>query len=119
MYLFELFDEQSLDVTDNIKSSLMDILTPLVASEVPFVTFNQLIDKMNSSGTGLSIDRALIMDLLDPDKVKMVSKIEGDRIYLTSPDGADRSVTKDDAVKDQEHVSKMATDQASKSMDSL
>jgi hypothetical protein len=116
MRLYELFDDGN--VTDDLKNSLMDILTPLVASKVPFVTVQQVIDKLRTERTGLSIDRSLIMDLLDPDQVKIVKKIEGDRIYLAPPEEEERSVTKDEMEKDKEHVADMGADQAKKNISS-
>lgn len=116
MLLCELFDDSPLEVTDELKSALMDILTPMVASKVPFVTVQQVIDKMREMNTGMSIDRTLIFNLLDPDQVKMVKKIEGDRIYLSQPMPTDREVGEDDAEKEAEHVSDMAQKQAQQNM---
>ena len=116
MRLFELFDDGPLDVTDDIKQSLMDILTPMVASRVPFVTIQQVIDKLRQLRTGLSIDRNLIMSMLDPDKIKIISKIEGDRVYLANPSAPDRSLGKDDKEKEADHVKDMAQKQAQKGM---
>jgi len=116
MRLFELFDDSPPDVTDDIKQSLMDILTPMVASRVPFVTIQQIIEKLTQLRTGVMIDRNLIMTLLDPDQIKIISKIEGDRVYLSNPNAPDRSLGKDDAEKEKEHVDDMAQKQAQKSM---
>ena len=116
MLLCELFDENPLEVTDELKSDLMDVLTPMVAHEVPFVTVQQIIDKLRDMHTGIAVDRALIFNLLDPDQVKMVKKIEGDRIYLTQPLPTDREVGEDDKEKEAEHVSDMATQQAQKNV---
>jgi len=118
MRLFELFDDGPLDVTSDLKNSLLDILTPMVASKVPFVTIQQIIDKLRQLRTGLTIDRNLIMTLLDPDQIKIISRIEGDRVYLSNPNGPDRSLTKDDKEKDKDHVNDMATQQAQKQMGS-
>lgn len=120
MLLFELFGDVNSEppLTDDIKQDVMDILTPLVAAGIKEVTVQQVIDKMNSAGSGLTIDRALIMDVLNPDNVGMVKKIVGDTIYLEQPMGDDRAVGADDAQKDQDHVSNMAQSQAKKSMDS-
>jgi len=116
MRLFELFDDGPLDVTEDIKQSLMDILTPMVASRVPFVTIQQIIEKLRQLRTGIIIDRNLIMTLLDPDKIKIISRIEGDRVYLSSPNSPDRSLGKDDTEKEKEHVDDMAKKQAKKAM---
>jgi hypothetical protein len=116
MKLFELFDDGPLDVTEDIKERLLDILTPMVASGVPFVTIKQVIDKLRQLRTGLTIDRNLIMTLLDPDKIKIIGKIDGDRIYLTNPDSPERSLNKDDGKKEAEHVDDMASKQAQKNI---
>ena len=116
MRLFELFDDGPLDVTEDIKQSLMDILTPMVASRVPFVTIQQIIDKLRSLRTGIIIDRNLIMTLLDPDQIKIIDKIEGDRVYLSNPAAPDRSLGQDDEEKEKEHVDDLAKKQAKKEM---
>jgi hypothetical protein len=118
MFLLELFDDGPLDVTDDVQQSLMDILTPMVASGLPFVTMTQIIDKLRQLRTGLSIDRNLIMTLLDPNKIKIISKIEGDKVYLSNPNSPDRSLTKDDSEKEADHVEDMAQKQAQKKMGS-
>ena len=115
MLLLELFDD-SVDVTGDIKEALMDVLTPMVASRVPFVTIQQIIDKLSALRTGVSIDRNLIMTLLDPDKIKIIDKIEGDRVYLNNPNSPDRAVNQDDKQKEKDHVNDMAQKQAQKSM---
>jgi hypothetical protein len=116
MLLKELFDDGSLDVENDIKQNLMDILTPMVAAHVPFVTIQQIIDKMNQFNMGISIDRSFIMNLLDPDQIKIIDKIEGDRVYLTNEQSPDRSLGKDDEEQEEEHVEDMAKKQASKDL---
>ena len=93
-----------------------NIQAPMVAKEVPFVTIKQVIDKLHNFRTGLSIDRNLVMSMLNPDKIKIISKIEGDRIYLSNPMGSTRSLKKDDKQKEKEHVEDMAKKQAAKNM---
>ncbi len=117
MYLFELFDDGPLDVTDDIKERIMDILTPMVAQKVPFVTIQQILDKVNQLRTGITVDRNLIMTLMDPDKIKIIDKIEGDRVYLKNPDSPDRSVGQDNREKEEDHLNKMAQKQAKKAID--
>lgn len=116
MRLFELFDENPLDITGDMRQDIMDVLTPMVAKEVPFVTIQQVIDKLRNFRTGLSIDRNLVMSMLNPDKIKIINKIEGDRIYLSNPMGSTRSLKKDDKQKEKEHVEDMAKKQAAKNM---
>ena len=116
MRLDELFDDGPLNVTDDLAEDVMEILTPFAVAKVRYVTIQQIIDKLSQLGTGLSIDRGLIMDMLDPNKIKLVKKIEGDRIYLAVPGSEQREVDDDQAEKDAEHVSKQAAQQAQKSI---
>lgn len=114
MRLFELFDDGPLDVTSEIKETLMDVLTPMVAADVPFVTIKQIIDKLRQLRTGLVIDRNLIMSVLDPDQIKIIDRIEGDRVYLSNPNSPNRSLKKSEEEKEAEHVDDMATKKAAK-----
>ncbi len=116
MKLFELFDDGPLDVMGDIKDSLLDILTPMVASKVPFVTVHHIVDKLRQMKTGIAINRNLVMTILDPNKIKMVDRIEGDRVYLRNDDAPENSLTQDDKEKDQDHVQDLAQKQAQKSM---
>jgi hypothetical protein len=101
MRLDELFDEGPLDITDEIKQTLMDILTPMVAADVPFVTVKQIIEKLRQLRTGLVIDR-----------IKIIDKIDGNRVYLSNPNSPTRSLKKSDEEKEAEKVDKMATKKA-------
>jgi len=56
------------------------------------------------------------MDLLNPDEVEAVDKIEGDRIYLANPETSAQALDADDEQKNQEHVTDMASDQAKKTL---
>lgn len=116
MRLFELFQEDPLDVQDEIKGTLLDILTPMVASHVPFVTLDAIIEKMSDFRMGVAIDKNLIMTLLNPDEIKIIDRIEGDKIYLNLGIPNERALGQDDVEKDKQHVSKMAGDQAAKAM---
>src|SRR3954465_7428050 len=82
MKLLELFQSPPLDMGQDMANMLQDILTPLAAQKVPFVTVQQIIDKLRDFRTGITIDRGMLLNLLDPEKVKIIFKIEGDRIYL-------------------------------------
>ena len=114
MLILELFDNGG-ELTNQIRQDALDIITPYLGSDLPFVTVNQIIDGLrNNSKHGIVIDRSLVMSILDPDHVKAVSKIEGNRIYLAQPEDATRKVSVDDEGKDQEQVSDMAQDQATK-----
>lgn len=114
MLLCELFDPD--EMTDQLRQAALDYLTPLLSQNVPFVTINQMIEALRNSQFGIVINRPVIMDILDPDKVEAVSKIEGDRIYLNRPDEADREVDADQQEQDQEQVADMAQDQAKKTI---
>lgn len=116
MFLFELFQDDRIDVQDEIRETLLDILTPMVASHVPFVTLGAVIEKLSDIRMGVAIDRNLVMTLLNPDKVKIIDRIEGDKIYLNLGIPNNRAISQDDAEKGKQHVSKMAGEQAAKAM---
>lgn len=116
MRLYEILDNRPLDITEDLRQNIMDILTPMVAAKVPFVTIDQVIESLDSLRRGITIDRNLIMSILNPDKIKIISKIDGDRVYLSSPTSPTRSLKKDDEQKEKEHVADMAKKQASKNM---
>lgn len=113
MRLFELFMDQT-NVKDTLRQDILDILTPLVANKVHFVTVQQIIDKMRDMKSGMVIDRALVMNLLDPDSVKVIKKIEGDRIYLALPEPNERKVNDHEKEKEQHHIKDKAAKQAKK-----
>jgi hypothetical protein len=121
MLLYELFEnETDLDageMTDDLRNAVLDYLTPFMSQNLPFVTIDQVIDALRQGHFGVVINRAMVMDLLDPQTVQAVAKIENDRIYLQSPDAdPSREVDGDDAEKDQKHVANMAVDQVKKSL---
>ena len=82
MNLFELFQTDKLSVSDRLQQTAIDFLTPLVAHRVPFVTVQQVVDELRDAGPGILVDRALVMSILDPEKIKVVQSIEGDRIIV-------------------------------------
>lgn len=111
MDLFELFseDDDGGGMMNSLRQKVLDLLTPLSANGVPYLTIQQLVDKLGQQRSGLSITRDLIYDLLDPDKVKLVKSVEGDRIYLqlpTSVNSDKEKKRKEDQVKDQERQSR-------------
>lgn len=110
MLLLELFEPD--EMSNQLRQAALDYLTPLLSQNVPFVTINQMIEALRNSQFGIVINRAMIMDILDPDQVEAVSKIEGDKIFLATPDSETREVDAEDEQKDQEHVADMAQDQA-------
>lgn len=101
--------------SDNFENSILDLLTPVAASGVEYVTFQQIIQKLKSIPSGLHIDRELIMTVLDPNKLPIIKKIEGDKIYLNpSLSGPERSVSDEQQEKEQDQIAKTATKQAIK-----
>lgn len=115
MYLTELFsDEGGMTVSDHLKQAALDLLIPLAGQKVEFATVGQVIDALRQRRPGIVIDRAMVMDLLNPNKVKLVKKIEGDRIYLQLPSAESRGLAVDDAEKEKEQVQSKAIQQAMK-----
>ena len=94
-----------------LRQEALDIITPLLGQRVPFITVQQIIDALRSSDQGIVIDRELVMQLLNPDEVKAVSKINGDRIFLAKSAGP---AHEGDKEKDAKQVAKAAQQQAKK-----
>lgn len=115
MKIFELFDH-NLDISDHLVQAALDFLTPLVSSNVPFVTIRQVTDDLRNTRPGIVIDRSLVMRILDPNTMKCVKKIEGDKVYLQQPDNTMRAVSDDQAEKDRGNIKDKAQDQAIKSI---
>lgn len=113
MLLFELFEDDS--IQEEIRNLLLDILTPMVSSQVPFVSIDSIIDKLNDYKFGIVIDKNLVMTVLNPNDNKIIDRIDGDKVYFSidTPHGV---ASEDEVEKDKNHVSKLATDQAKKSM---
>jgi hypothetical protein len=119
MRYYELFEGlDSTGVTNEIRGSIVDILTPLASQGVHFVTVQQVLDALQNSGSGIQIDRSMIMQLLNPDSIKLIKSIEGDRINLDNGDnGPTVSKTKKDQQKQEDDIKKSATSQAQKNID--
>lgn len=119
MFLAELFNQEPMNIEEQMRSSLEDVLIPLVAQGVPHTTVDAIIDNLSDSGIksmGLRIDRALVMQLLDPDQTAIVKKIEGDRVYLTLPAQDPVAKSERDDERDLKHVQNTATKQAQKNI---
>lgn len=118
MRLYELFEDapEGGDVVQGLRDAVLDLLTPIAASGVPKVSIQAVIDRLRSENSGLSIDRALVMHLLDPQEVAMVKKIEGDSIIFNLADEDARSESDEEAARDQAHVKATALKQAKKSV---
>lgn len=117
MKLFELFEqtpkgEEEGGVVRELRNDILDMLTPLAANGVPYVTIQAIIDKMAEERSGVAIDRALVMHVLDPADVKMITKIEGDRVYFSLNDPEQAEKNDDEEQKDANKVSGMAMKQA-------
>jgi pyridoxine 5'-phosphate synthase PdxJ len=107
------------DAMDPVRNAVIDILTPLVSNGVQVVSVQQILDKLKDSDTGIAIDRSLLMQILDPDQVKIVKSIEGDRINLnTGNDGSQRAVTQKQQQSEQDKIKNTAADQAKKNISS-
>jgi hypothetical protein len=121
MLLLELFPDDNDDSTPDgggkmqqqLRQAALDLITPLLGQNVPFITMQQVIDGLSGARFGIVITPAIIMDILNPDDVKAIDKIEGDRIYLSKPgaESGDREVAQDQQEQDKERVGDMATNQ--------
>lgn len=117
MLLLELFDEyRPDDIVQELRDDIIDFLMPLAANGVPYVSMGSIIDKLRDRRSGIEVDRALVMQVLDPDVVKLVTKIEGDRVYFKLPTPADRDVPQDQEEKEKQKVTKTAAKQAQKNL---
>ncbi len=117
MLLFELFDSNG-EMMEQLRQAALDFITPLLGQDLPFVTVQQVIDALRNDKMGISITRGLVMQILNPDQVKAVDKIEGDRIYLSNPENPPSETSQDDKEKEAEQVTDMAQDQAKKQVQS-
>jgi hypothetical protein len=94
---------------------VMDYLTPLAVQKVESIPIQDIEDILKQARSGLIIDRGLIMQLLDPNDCKLVSKIEGDTVYITLPVADMSAKTDQDDERDKEKIantaSKVAMDQ--------
>jgi hypothetical protein len=113
MLLLELFDKkpEKGGVVQDLRDQMLDMLMPLATQGVPFVTIQAIVDKMKELNSGVSVDRALVMHVLDPAEVKMVSKIEGDRVYFGLDNDQNKAGEKEEE-KNANKVNDMAVSQA-------
>jgi hypothetical protein len=135
MLLFELFEDDQTGLSDNgqddglkpqsggqmtqqIRQAALDVITPFLGQNVPFITIAQLIDSLSGARFGIVITPALIMSILNPDDIKAISKIENDRIYLQGPGVPNSEHDQDDAEQDKEHVGDMAVNQINQELKS-
>jgi hypothetical protein len=120
MRLDELFNDGPVEdnedtAINHLRSQVMDYLTPLAVQKVESIPIQDIEDILKQARSGLIIDRGLIMQLLDPNDCKLVSKIEGDTVYITLPVADMSAKTDQDDERDKEKIantaSKVAMDQ--------
>lgn len=114
MRLEELFEDEEGSVVDDLRAAILDMLTPLAAQGVPKVSIQAIIDKMRDVHSGVAVDRALVMHVLDPQTVKMVKKIEGDSVFFSLADDEANAASEDEEQKAADRVKSTAVDQAKK-----
>jgi hypothetical protein len=116
MRLSELFDEDPDGVNDDadIRNYLMDVLLPLYDGGVPFVSVQSVQDQLENLDTGINLDDDYVMNLLNPDKFKIIKKIEDDKIYFNQQFDPDTVVSDTEKEKGQKRFDKLAADQAAK-----
>jgi hypothetical protein len=113
MRLYEFLDSNQ-GMMDSLRQTVMDYLTPLVARKVSEISIQNIEDTLRSYDSGLTIDRGLMMELIDPDKMKLVKKITGDKIYLNALAAMNSASTQEDKEKQADKLSDKATKQAKK-----
>jgi hypothetical protein len=117
MLLRELFEDiGSGDMITGLRQQVLDYLIPMVSHDVDFVTVQDIETMLRDSRTGLTIDRGLVMQILDPTKVKMVKKVEGDKVYLSVEAGMTANTTDQQQEKQADDLNNKATQQAVKSI---
>lgn len=115
MRLDELFAD-TIDVAEELRQAILDVLVPMAGSGVPYVGIDQVVEKLSQMKSGLRVDRALVLDLLDPQEVPLVKNITGDRIEFTAPSPIDDAKAEKEAMKSQKKVQDMAKKQVSKEL---
>lgn len=118
MRLQDLFEDDGGDtgVVQELRDAILDMLTPLAAQGLPKISIQAIIDKLRDVHSGVAIDRALVMHVLDPQEVKMITKIEGDSVYFKLADPTEREVSDEKAEQEKDHLKSTAVDQAKANM---
>ncbi len=116
MFLKELFDNSELKMINHLRSEVMDYLTPLAAQNVEALDISEIQKMLQKRKTGIVIDRMIIMQLIDPDTMGMVKKIEGNKVFLKYPIQKLSSKTERDEEKDKKKIAKKASDKAKKNI---
>ena len=117
MLLRELFEDiGSGDMMTGLRAQVIDYLIPMVSHDVDFVTVQDIETMLRDARTGLTIDRGLVMQILDPTKTKMVKKVEGDKVYLSVTASMNNSASDDEQEKAADDLTSKATQQAKKNI---
>lgn len=119
MLLREFLDDdgpKEKGMMDMLRQQLLDYLTPLVAHEVAFVSIHDIADTLRNYRTGLTIDRGMIMELIDPDDMKVIKKIEGDKVYLDTVQAATSDASAEEKERDEKKIKNSAAKQAKKEL---
>lgn len=82
MFLYELFESEDGGMIAQLRQYVMDYVLPMVSHDVDSVPIQDIEDKLVSMKTGLAINRSLVQQVLDPTKLQMIKKVEGDRVYF-------------------------------------
>lgn len=117
MRLHDLYEASDKMVVE-LRQQVIDYLIPMVAHKIDFVTVSEIEAMLRNSRTGLSVDRSLVMQILDPTKIKVVKRVDGERVYLsiTAAMTDDGASTEEEEQKAQDKLSDKATKQAKKSI---
>lgn len=116
MRLFEFLGNPSPSLKDDMRASILDVLTPLAANKVEFVSVDRIIEKLKGTHNGLTVDRDVVMQVLDPNEVKLIKKIEGDKIFLTLPSPTANADNEKEHERKINKIKGSATKQAQKSV---
>jgi hypothetical protein len=108
MRYHEIIKEDN-SIMDPVRDAVIDIMTPLAANGVQFVTVQQIMDQLADADTGVAVDRSLLMSILNPDQVKIIN-------LNTGNDGSQRAVTQTQKQSEQDKIKDTAADQAKKNI---
>lgn len=114
MRLWEFLEAAPKNMMETMRQQLMDYLTPLMAHDVAYVSIQDIANTLVNLRTGLEINRALIMELIDPDDMPIVKRIDGDKVYLDTIKAANADISKEEQARAEEKVKDKATKQAKK-----
>lgn len=106
------------EMTEKLRQAALDYLTPLMGAGWPFVTTEQVAQALHHQNFGIVVTPATVMQLLNPNDVPAVSRIEGNRIYFkdAEEEQPDQEEKQKDEQKDRQQVQNMAQQQAQNSV---